>query len=84
MNSMVVCEYPGRGDTVEVGREEYSIDDGTVELPDWNHVRTLARRHGVHPAVLSHDHCDEPLVSGSREGQPCGRTKVCQFHGERD
>lgn len=75
-------EYPGRGDSVRVGRETYEVDDGIVALPSWNHVRTIARRHGLHPAVISLEHCDTVLSSGERAGEPCGRNKPCRFHGD--
>lgn len=75
-------EYPGRGDSVRVGHSEYEVQDGVVDLPDWSAVKTIARRHGLHPAVISLDHCDEILTSGKREGEPCGRNKPCRFHGD--
>lgn len=82
---MVVIEYP-RDDvtTVFVGRTPYEIEDGRVELPSMAEVRTIARRHGLHPAELSTEHCDEVVASGPRAGEVCGREKKCQFHGEDD
>lgn len=78
-------EYPGRGESVRVGHSEYEVgEDGIVELPDWSAVKTVARRHGLHPAVISLEHCDTVLTSGERKSHPCGRTLPCQFHSEDD
>lgn len=81
---MVVVEYPGTDEEVKVGGDTYPVEDGTVDLPDWVAVKTVARRYGVHPAVISREHCDVVLTSGERAGSPCGRNKPCAFHSEDD
>lgn len=80
----MLVDYPGDGDTVTVGRTTYDVEDGTVDLDSEAHLRTVARRHGIHPAEISHAHCDERLSSGAREGELCGRTLPCQHHSEDD
>lgn len=80
----MLVDYPGDGDSVTVGSTTYDVADGMVDLDSKVHLRTIARRYGVHPAAISHGHCDERIGSGHREGTLCGRTKPCQFHSEDD
>lgn len=68
-------------ETVEIGGEEYEVSkEGVVDLPGMRELRTLARRHGLNPIILSHDHCSTIIKSGPREGAFCGRLKECPHH----
>lgn len=80
---MVVVDHPEgeRLTTVMVGGQPYEVgEDGSVDLPSMVEVRTVARRHGVHPGVVSREHCGEVNASGRREGEVCGNTLPCQYH----
>lgn len=80
----MLVDYPGDGDTVAVGGETHPVEDGVVELDNRAELRTIARRHGLHPAEISHDLCGETIGSGHREGVPCGRMKPCPHHSGDD